>query len=351
MSKKGTEIVPAEQIESIEAIAQECNLLAISDAGRFAKAITLANGIKRLQAALTGEVMSQIMPLQGSSLGFRTDKDKKGGYPIEAVRDCLIEAVLRGANPVGNEFNIIARRSYMTKEFFTRMVGEFEGLSDLKLRPGVPHIQGKSGLVPFIATWKLNGKKKSIERIKTEKEDYRIPVRVNEGQGPDAVVGKATRKMLAQIYAEVTGSTSLAPDGEVDGDEPFDVTPEGSTESVKQRVQEANEASATVPDPAPEENTSEPEDAGEGQEMTPDENGDDDTLTSEDFDRVFPQAKGQKAWNNSLTAACKGLTDRERFVVVNAVLVDFGFPSVDGVPLNMQISFVDEIKKQRKAAE
>ena len=374
MAKKSTDIVPADQIEAIESIAQECNLLALSDAGRFSKAITLANGIKRLQLALTGEVMAQIMPLQGNTLGFRTDRDSKGGYKIEQVRDCLIEAVLRGANPVGNEFNIIASRSYMTKEFFTRMVGEFPGLTDLKLRPGIPSIQGKSALVPYVVTWKLDGVLKKIERVKTEDDDTRIPVRVNEGQGPDAVIGKATRKILAQIYTELTGSAASFPDGEADEGEIIDVTAV-STESVKDRVRAANQANASAPEPEPDESTSEDETPAEDQETAEDLPDKTDDIPPHDEDGVVteekpdaedgfqltdeqrskvqptkPKGRGPHEYYDGLVELGVGVPDEMWFEVTSAELDELGYKSIDTVPQSLRMTFLGMLTKSIKAA-
>jgi hypothetical protein len=107
-------------------------------AGTFTMASRMAAGIRALRAALTPEIMQDIMALQGSSLGFRTDKDKEGGYPVEVVKECMIEAVLKGARVINNETNIIA---------------SLGGYSDTS----VVRVESASGLVSFDQLEELSG--------------------------------------------------------------------------------------------------------------------------------------------------------------------------------------------------
>lgn len=202
---------------------------------RFGRALKLANGIKQLKDAIT-PLMPLIMELQGTSLGFRTDKDKDGGYGEEVVKECAIECILRGGQLVGNEMNIIASRFYATKEFFTRALREFPGLTKLEMFPGVPALGNGGALVPYIATWNLNGVSDRLEKIaklgtdnKTVVEDTRICVRVNNGMGSDAILGKAERKMRAAIYSRITGSNVL--DADVTDDPKTIVIPAGASKS------------------------------------------------------------------------------------------------------------------------
>jgi hypothetical protein len=197
----------------------------------------MAQGIRSLREALTDSfVQTALMPLQGTTLGFLTDKDKDGGYGLAVVRDCCIEAMLRGFNVVGNEFNIIAGRFYGAKSGFERKVAEFPGLASLVMQPGVPHIAGDKGaLVPYSATWILNGKRMNIDCQLTKEGDLtldqRIPVKVNAGMGADAIIGKATRKLLHRIYQRLNGSTLGLSDGEV-GEEPILTTGEAAPSPV-----------------------------------------------------------------------------------------------------------------------
>jgi len=176
--------------------------------GRMARAVSIANGIRRLREGLTKEVMRDIMALQGTSLGFRTDKDKDNGYPEAVVRDCLIVSLFHGLHPVGNEWNIIGGNFYAAQAGFARKVREYPGLSNLREVYGVPKSVNGGAVVECEASWVRDGVKETIKRT--------IPVRVNAGMGADAILGKAKRKLLASIYGQLTGSEFTMPDGDVD---------------------------------------------------------------------------------------------------------------------------------------
>jgi hypothetical protein len=199
-----------EQILELDGIVKECNLSNMTAEQAFESAFRMAAGVQKLRLTITPAMMKDIMALQGTALGFRTDKDRDGGYTVEVVKDCAIEAVLRGFRLVGNEINIIAGRMYGTKEGFARLVREFEGITDLRLLPGVPRMQNGGALVTYKATWNFDGVPNKLER--------EFAIRVNSGMGADAITGKATRKMLAAIYGQLTGSEHALPEGEV-GDE------------------------------------------------------------------------------------------------------------------------------------
>ena len=204
------------QLMTLEEIAAEANLQVVANYGPFKQGLIMAAGMRKLQEHISDSMMDDVMQLQGSTLGFRTDKDSSGGYQVNVVRQVFIESVIRGLRPVGNEFNIIGGRLYITKEGFARLVPSWPGISQLKLSPGVPQTGANGALVPYRASWMLNGKQESLERLKVGEDDNRIPVRVNAGMGVDAIIGKATRKMYAAIYGVLTGLGDAVPEGEVE---------------------------------------------------------------------------------------------------------------------------------------
>lgn len=175
----------------------------------FEKAYLIAAAVGQLKELLTKEYMKPIMELQGNRLGFKTDKDvlqgggKGPGYPEDIVKNCLIEAVLYGVQPFGNQFNIISNNCYITKEGMGYLLANFNGLS-YDIVPQLPRIKEGSAAVLMDIEWTLNGvtKKKSID----------IPVKVNSYMGADAVLGKATRKARAWLWNTLTGSE--IPDGD-----------------------------------------------------------------------------------------------------------------------------------------
>jgi len=260
--KESTEQAIEKISNDVEQAIKECGVAAIRDLPKFKQAISLAKGMRELRRAVDDNFVKHcLMPLMGTTLGFLADRPnpkEPEPYGPLVVRDCAIEAMIRGFNVVGNEFNIISGRFYGTKNGYARLVQEFPGLTDLVLQPGVPTLAGDRGaLVPFTATWKLNGKPMSIECLQTkEGHDLRIPVKVNAGMGPDAILGKAERKMLFRIYQRVNGSSYGATDGEVGDEQAFVTTgepapsplPEGATEgrrySLKGKKQPAGDQPA-----------------------------------------------------------------------------------------------------------
>jgi len=180
----------------------------------MSKGLIMARAMKTLRGLLTPKVMEDVMELQGTPLGFRTDKDTCGGYKPEAVRDLLIQALIRGLQPVGNQINIIAGNLYVTKEGFERLLREMPGLKSLSIQVGVPVTKDGGALVPCKASWKFNGVADELVCEAGAEADYRIAVKVNGGMGVDAIHGKAKSKLYRRIYERLTGTT--VEDGEVD---------------------------------------------------------------------------------------------------------------------------------------
>lgn len=178
----------------------------------FEKAYNLATATGQLKALLSPEYMAPIMNLQGTKLGFRTDKDGTGGYGIEVVRNCLIEATLTGVEAVGNHFNIIAGNCYITKEGLGFLLNNTEGLKH-RIVPGLPRVSqdGKSAAITMEIKWSMNGGAETEQKLE-------IPIRVNAGMGVDAIIGKATRKARAWLYNNLNDCE--IGDGEVE-DQPF----------------------------------------------------------------------------------------------------------------------------------
>ncbi len=197
--------VDKDTLQQMEAVATQCQLQTLDALGQFERMFKMAAGIRALEQLITPAMMEDVVALQNKPIGFRTDKD--GGYPIDVLKSCIIEAVLRGLRTVGNEFNIIAGRLYITKEGMARLVSEYPGMTQLKLEFGVPGTNASGALVNCSATWFVNGVADKLERT--------IPIRVNKGMGCDAILGKATRKLLASVYGRLTGSEHGVPEGDV----------------------------------------------------------------------------------------------------------------------------------------
>lgn len=234
MASESTAIQKA--TSEIERVLEQCNSTALATMPMLTQAVTLATGMQQLRAALTDEVMNRVfMPLQSSPLGFMTDRDNppwdatdevkrnwKKGYPVEVVRDCLIEGMINGLRPVNNEINIIAKRAYAAKNGVTRKVREFKGLTDLDIVPGAPCMneKGDNARVAIRAKWKLNGTPMELVRDTEKRQDgtvgdTRISIRVNKSMGADAILGKAIRKAYKAILDMLEGNTLSIGDADV----------------------------------------------------------------------------------------------------------------------------------------
>ncbi len=165
----------------------------------FTQSIQLAQLALKISNALSPEVMAQVfLPLKGKDFGWRVDKE----YSLDVYQDVWTSMTLKGALPVNDEVLVIGGRGYLQKNHFKRRLRQFPGLTDLVVLPGKIEAKPNGMFVEMTATWKLNGKEMSRARIGASA----IPVRLNNGQGADAGIGKAERKILADVFTMLTGS-------------------------------------------------------------------------------------------------------------------------------------------------
>ena len=175
--------------------------------GGFQDAYVIASAVEKLKVMLTDDYMKPIMQLQGNRLGYKTDKDKDGGYPMPVVRNSLIEAVLIGVQPTGNQFNIIAGGAYITKEGFGYLLNKTDGLS-YTIVPGVPNIDLtlKRATVLMKIKWTLGGEAKE--------QELEIVTKADTWTTSDAVIGKATRKSRCWLFNTINDAE--IPDADAD---------------------------------------------------------------------------------------------------------------------------------------
>lgn len=176
----------------------------------FARTFALAGAMETLRAALTPEVMREIMSLQGTRLGFRTDKDSSGGYPVETVKTCLLETSLIGLYPCGNQWNIIAGNSYVTKEGYTFLLNGLRrerGLAYTVI-PGIPRVSTGGALVKVAVSWQMPGGKQESVELEFACKGF------GDKTGADAYQGKAERKAKRWLFHHLTGID--AGDGDCD---------------------------------------------------------------------------------------------------------------------------------------
>ncbi len=179
------------------------------------RALVVGLAIGELRRAIE-PLMPIFTKLQGSPLGFKTDKEKEGGYPAEIVREALITGFLMGVRPVGNELNIISNGCYITRHGWERKVREFPGVTDADCIPGIPFASAAHGnqvVCKVALSWKLNGVRQEI--LDPEGKPGRVfGIRVNSGSTVDANVGKAKAKAWRAAFEFLSGKALVIGDAE-----------------------------------------------------------------------------------------------------------------------------------------
>ncbi|MCA9037372.1 MAG: hypothetical protein KDA91_19685, partial [Planctomycetaceae bacterium] len=212
------------------------------DESQMVRTLAIANGIRMLSDSMTEGVMKVIMSLQGNELGFRTDKDDRGGYDMETVRQCALRALLHGAHLIENEFNIIAGRMYLTQSYFIRRCRQWPGVNDVQITldapdgEGVPRDKNLEFRLGGEASCTIDGRQIIVEARLRDNVDSRIVVRAfNNATALDGAMGKAKKRLAQRLFERLSG---IVVDDENDG---------GATVTVKapSRIEEQAASSST----------------------------------------------------------------------------------------------------------
>lgn len=192
------------------------------------KAFVIAKAMQVIDSCLTPEIMEPIMRLQGSKLGFKTDKDlvkiegtnryEKGpGYPLEVVKNCFIEMCLIGLQPVFNQWNIIGSNSYVTKEGADTLLKNMSELQDyLILHEEVNQSPDKkTASVRSKIQWVIDGEEHT--------QTINFPVKSDAYTTFDSLIGKADRKSKIWLFNKIKG-LSIS-DGDAEDAKVLDITP------------------------------------------------------------------------------------------------------------------------------
>lgn len=213
--------------EAFAGVARKMDELAVAaqDAfaikGNFERTFALGAAMADLRDALDERVMTSIMKLQNTKLGFRTDMER--GYPLHVVRDAVIEATVWGLQCVGNQFNIISGGFYATKEGYTYLLRNMPGLEDMRFvyHPAVISESSTSGTRKDGTQYqKIEREGKTLVDVswvymgKAESERLEFCIRVNAGMSQDAIMGKAERKAKKWLFERLTDRQ--LPDGEAE---------------------------------------------------------------------------------------------------------------------------------------
>lgn len=210
-----------------------------ADINNIENSLVVANAIGFMQEALTPEIMAPIMNLQGSKLGFKTDRDliknqstgkyEKGpGYPLEVVKNCFIEMSLIGLLPTGNMWNIIGGNSYVTKEGGTHLLKKPKDFKQAISFIDVKQSDDKmTANVKALIKWTINGE--------SNEEEVNFPVKSDKFTTFDALIGKADRKAKMWLYNKISG-LNIA-DGDADEIPTFESLQKKSPQEVSQNKQ------------------------------------------------------------------------------------------------------------------
>jgi len=229
----------SKKITALDEAAKEIRELSQLDSSSpFKASLGMALAIDTMRELLTPEVMKYVMKLQGSKLGFLTDRDKKksgdkwvqgDGYSLEVVKDVMIEALAVGANMHGNEVNIMSYGMYLTKNYFSRVLDEKLGRNNWSLNHDLPKIitkletgkKGKQYTKVCGATVTTNIEWK--DATGSHSQEISKAIKGGETSSADNYHGKADRKAGAWLLGMVTGERY--DEGDID-DNTIDVTAE-----------------------------------------------------------------------------------------------------------------------------
>jgi len=220
----------------LDEVEQNCTLQVISTLSSQAeRSIMLAKAIIKAESALE-PFRPTIESLKNTPLGFLLDKPEQYDWPI--LRRICAEAMLRGSRITGNEFNGIAKKCYLTQAYFVRRCREWPGVNISQEIFGIPRTLNGQTVVDYKIVYNRDG----VEEFYSREGNQAIAVRVNDGMGADAIIGKAKRKAYAGLLEQLimrSGETwSPGTDGEInDATE----TPRGTDTTT---------ASATTSNPA-----------------------------------------------------------------------------------------------------
>ena len=230
--KQLLKINPSNELLEIGDISNEYQVQLAQMNSDLEKMALMSKAISLIKERLDDKTVKAFSAMQNTRLGFKTDNQQ--GYPIPVVRDCLVECLMVGVKPIGNEFNIIGSNFYVTKEGFTGLMNRNPNFSKLDIRQEIPEYdhQNKRAIVKYSAIWNWRGNRMDTEGFVSVKLQYAR----SSGDcvtSDDAIYGKAERKIRCRVWNISTG----------------DNLHEGDTEDLteSERLERAKNVSDTVP--------------------------------------------------------------------------------------------------------
>ena len=194
MEKNVAKTNPQERMVNI---CREADKLQITQdlAINVANSFTAANVMLALRETMTDQVVERYFrPLAGQKFGFRTDQN----YPTETLRSCIIDAILLGLAPTGNQFNIIKGNCYPTKEGYTNLLKKIGVDYKIEILPNTSQ-DNSYAIMPCRVTYTYC----TAKNVKWDK-DIVIPKKGNENY--DLLAGKANKRIKQALYEYLTGT-------------------------------------------------------------------------------------------------------------------------------------------------
>lgn len=199
----------------------------LAESDDFFKPVVMAMAIQDIRNAMTPEAMAAIKGLAGSSMGFLTDAKHGEQYSIDVIRECVIEAMLRGVGVVGNQFNIIGGRFYVARNGWEAKLRK-AGCSQIVPTVGRPEDvregeKNKNGFAKFTAVFGAQatcmkaGQRVPVSACLADGIDGRIEASAFGRDLSDALAGmkgKVEARILKKLYC--IACDAMEPDDEGD---------------------------------------------------------------------------------------------------------------------------------------
>lgn len=225
MSEKLLVLKENKNLSEISQVCQEYQIQIATINSDIEKMAIMSKALDMVSERLDDNLIKGLKKMENTRLGFQTDK--QDGYPISVVRNSLMQALITGVKPIGNEFNIIGGNFYVTKEGFTGLMQRNPNFTELDINQELPEYdhQNKRASVKYKATWKWKGQPMSTNGIVSIKLQYKSGTDFCV-TSDDAIYGKAERKIKNRIWNMTTG------DNLIEGDT-SDLTTEEKIERAK----------------------------------------------------------------------------------------------------------------------
>ena len=167
--------------------------------------IMFANAKAQVMSILTDDVMVNIYSLFGDPDGVKCDKV----YSNDVKKRIFAQACMQGLSCRGNQINVIAGNLYITAKGYLPKLRNFPKLNSFvyPFRHRIP-VKDNATLTTTVTTdmeWVFDGK--------LHKETVIYPVARQEGQGNDAILGKANTKMSCWLWNKVSGEDTTDDSG------------------------------------------------------------------------------------------------------------------------------------------